>query len=1248
MRYAALALIFGCTFWVVPAVAEYPGDVRWDFSSEEATELKIHGNVLRDQAGPRPPEFPDFADNNTAVQIDGGYLAVPDVGANSVFDFTTDDSVTLEAWVNPNDIRNGEPRYVIGKGRTGSPNSSRDNQNWALRIVGKNSQASISFLFATKLTANDKHWHRWTSNQSFPVATGWHHIAVTYRFGDPSSIRGYINGEPTDGKWDMGGPTEEPPIVDDDEVRIGSRFKGLIDAVAIHREVLDDQTIAAKFRRVGEPRVAVLQREVMPDVSGVPEGRVVVQLCEGLPTHQRWLYKSESWPDETLRWTSDSFVMSQLPQQFDAWGIRSSWKAPLLLRMAADVDLPVGTNRFLKRVRDQSRLWIDGELVARTEAQTKSPPDGEEQMTPVARPPLPGVRAHGYRQQEVFGEATIASDSNEASRRCRVVLEWVVGGKGRRTETGEVCVAILGEDGRSYDVLAANERRVSLTDSAVLAELTRLASTISEFDDDRRRAAADSQNAFWNRRHEKARQWVSQNSLTTKPWADQHPTNQYPTVQHLERSPKGQNPNDQNLIDQFISDKIEASLAASAESDSEQVEHFHGEVLPLLREQCFRCHGDKDKGDLKLNSREAAMMAGESEIPAVVPGDLDASELISQIREGAMPPTDEGLSHDQIATLERWVANGALWPSPPLAETDVALARVTGDEKFLRRVFLDTIGVPPTQEEARRFLDDHRSEKRQRVIDQLIEDPRFADHWMGFWQDLLAENPSLLNASLNSTGPFRWFVYDSLRDNKPIDRMVTELLMLRGDAAEGGSAGFGIAAENDAPMAAKGHVIASAFLGIELQCARCHDSPYHSTSQRDLYSLAAMMDRKAVTVPSTSRVPAAFFESQTDRESLIQVTLKPDEAVTPKWPFASVTGVNDGPDIDALMMTPSDTRERLAALVTAPSNTRFSQVLVNRIWKQLIGVGIVEPVHDWEGRQASHPELLQWLAAELVSHDYDFRHIVRLIVTSDLYQREAVGNNATVAAELRFFNAPERRRLTAEQVVDSLHHAAGQPIDVEELTFVHDGRRPLGSRQTLGRPRRAWMFGDLKNERDRPSLSLPKARAVVDVLEAFGWTGSRQMPIVQRETDPNVLQPGILANGILVMTLARASHDSELARLALEAESPSSLVESLFLRCLGRLPTSDERDTFVHALASGFESRLIAEPDVSELVQLKPLPLVTWFNHLRPEANEIQVEHERRVQSGPLPDPRLETEWREVYEDVVWSLLNHREFVWIP
>ena len=179
-----------------------------------------------------------------------------------------------------------------------------------------------------------------------------------------------------------------------------------------------------------------------------------------------------------------------------------------------------------------------------------------------------------------------------------------------------------------------------------------------------------------------------------------------------------------------------------------------------------------------------------------------------------------------------------------------------------------------------------------------------------------------------------------------------------------------------------------------------------------------MFSRTPVTVPQTSRVTAAFFENQQVRKSLIQVTLEANQAVRHEWPFASVTDVSDGPEVDRLMHDPADTRERLAALLTAPQNSRFSRVIVNRVWQRLMGAGLVEPVHDWEGRNASHPQLLDWLARELMTHNYDLRHVVRLIVSSETYQRAAVGNNSGASATMRFFNAPERRRLTAEQIVD--------------------------------------------------------------------------------------------------------------------------------------------------------------------------------------------------------------------------------------
>ncbi len=259
-----LAVLFASLLFAPSLHADESSRVAlWSFGAEDGTPLDLHGGVQRDQAGPRPPEFPDFSDDNTAYRFNGrGHVLVADPGNNSPFDFDNGDAITLESWVNIQGSRNGQLMYVVGKGRSDSPEFSRDNQNWALRIAAGQGEARISFLFATSSGGSDRHWHRWTSNSAFGMETGWHHIAVSYRFGEPNSIRGWIDGQPSDGSWDMGGPTSDPPIVDNDSVWIGSSrggspsngFDGLIDEVAIHRELLNDEVILRSLQPAGRRR----------------------------------------------------------------------------------------------------------------------------------------------------------------------------------------------------------------------------------------------------------------------------------------------------------------------------------------------------------------------------------------------------------------------------------------------------------------------------------------------------------------------------------------------------------------------------------------------------------------------------------------------------------------------------------------------------------------------------------------------------------------------------------------------------------------------------------------------------------------------------------------------------------------------------------------------------------------------------------------------------------------------------------
>lgn len=1237
-----LVLSVGITPFAYSQTQSNSGDeglvARWDFGEEETTPLMSHGGVHRDIPGPRPPDYPDFELQNTAVKFDGNgaYLFYDDPGSQSPFDFTQGDAITLEAWIQVDDLKSGENAYVIGKGRTGNPGFAVSNQNWALRVREKGGKAALNFLFATPPRAGDAadgHWHRWTSNQGFAPGKTWHHIAIAYRFGHPESIRGWIDGKPTEGIWDMGGATQVAPVVDNDAIWIGSSqggaasnsFRGSMDSVAIHRRILDDATIKSRYRFTGVEVVQKPAPEIMPTYDSLPN-RVLFTVHEGMPSHDRWLMIGEKIPDESLRWEEDYFLIDRLPQRFDAWGIRDQWKAPVLVRMIADIDVDAGTHRLLMRTRGLSRLWVDGKIVARAKPIPGSP-SGEEPMTPVAEPPLPGLRIAEHRQQEVIGEFHV-----ERPSRCRVILETLVGGKAYRTDPGEQCIAIESKDPTTFCLLqsaSSDVSRTELKDRDVLSALARQEQHLSATDDARRRKLAQSRDNYWQERHAFARQWVHEHHAIPVPPSNKHP------------------------IDAFLQSKIDRALAASATTTPEASQEFHQTVLPILRRECFRCHGEKESGGLRLNSRDAILHGGDSGESAVQPGKPDESELIRRLRsqdpDERMPPGEQPMAPEHVRILEQWIAQGASWPAPIVDASELQPPDVIADHAFLRRVYLDTVGVLPTDLEAKRYLDDPSPDKRRHLVDRLLTDERWADHWMSYWQDVLAENPTLLNSSLNTTGPFRWFLYDAIRDEKPMDRIVTELVLLRGSPHEGGSAGFGLAGDNDAPSAAKGQILANAFLGLELQCARCHDSPYHSTKQKDLYALAAMLDQKTITVPKTSRVPAAFFENKV-RESLIQVTLKHDEPIAPEFPFGDITGYREG-DVERWIQNPKDSRERLAVHLTGPTNFRFAQVLANRVWAKLIGVGMIDPVSDWEGHAPSHPEMLDWLASEFMQNGYSLKHIARLILTSEIYQRQAIGKNRGLPPEDRFFLAPERRRMTAEQIVDSLYAAAGRSMDIEEMTFDPDGRRPSSNRLTLGVPRRAWMLANLANERDRPSLNLPKAQALTDILLAFGWSGARQNPRTDRETDPNVLQPGVMANSTASLLLTRVVEGSALSQAAHQVRSPEELVEFLYLRYLSRLPTPEERKLFAAPLAQDFENRIVQEADQKSDQSLREwpvLPKVTWSNHLQSQANVVALEMEKRARAGTPPATSLRAEWREMYEDVLWSIINIREFVWMP
>ncbi len=1041
-----------------------------------------------------------------------GFVRVADPGGGSLLDFTNGESLTLEAQVRPapGDVSEGRHLHVIGKGRTNNAGVAKDNLNYGLRLTGVKGRAAISFLFRSAPDGDPVKgsYHRWTSNETFPADGGWHHIAVTYHFMDPDSIRGFIDGEAVSGKWDMGGPTETPPVVDNDELWIGSgvggsagsTFHGELDEVALRRGLATDEQVAGWRRLVLSDRrfrpAPVVAIKPHHPLTPAPRGDVLVEIFEGIRTDKTWQFR---WPKATESYSQDSFGFVAVPKKYSERAVQIDRARAFGVRASSIVEIPAGEYEVLVRGRSATKLIIDGKTIAETPFHTiSSSGHGHIRDWRV-------VKEHQLRRLQPGDNETLVEFTTDGSAR-EIRFELYVGGENRRPELGETGI-FLRRKGEPDFHLLGHDIDTALTDAGMLDFHVKQRRDLTLANLERRCELGRGEEAYWNRRHDLARDV----------WRDK------PTAE----VPAGDDASSNHPIDRFV---------------------------------------------------EARVREEGTELPDLI-----------------------------------------------------------DDWSFARRATLDVLGTVPTPEQLERFFADTEEGRRDRYVNWLLEQPGWADNWIGYWQDVLAENPNIINPTLNNTGPFRWWLHDSFLDNKPFDRLATELILMEGGTAYGGPGGFALATQNDAPMAAKAHVIAQALLAVDMSCARCHDSPTSALKQEQLFGLAAMLKRGPQDVPKTSSV---ILGDDPNHVSLIEVTLKPGSKVEPTWSFDELSPADVLPS--EFIRQPGDERERLAAIVTSPYDERFVKVAVNRVWRRYMGRGIVEPVHDWTFAEASDPDLLNFLAREFVESGYDLKALARLILTSHAYQRQPLADPASDVAGL----LPIRRRMAAEQVVDSMFLICGKRLKAGEVNIDSEGARELGISMNLGRPERAWEFMSLSNERDRPALSLPKAQPFVTMLEAFGWRGSRQTPASTREEDPGVLQPGLVANGVLARRFTRLSDDSAFTDLALSAASPSELIDATVLRVLNRPPISAERELFASLIADGFETRV---------TDAEPIPFrdytttgVGWTNQHDPNATIAQEALQVEVEAGDSASPRFDSDWRERYEDVLWTLLNSPEFVFLP
>jgi hypothetical protein len=506
---------------------------------------------------------------------------------------------------------------------------------------------------------------------------------------------------------------------------------------------------------------------------------------------------------------------------------------------------------------------------------------------------------------------------------------------------------------------------------------------------------------------------------------------------------------------------------------------FDRQVHPILAARCFACHGgDKRSGGLSLSTYSEVLRGGKTG-KVVNPGSSRDSLLVHRVLGAGMPPmppVGERLSPSEIALLRAWIDEGARprqdaaparanWiprmalvkPAVPESQDPNPIDRFlriyfrshgieppepVADAVFARRAYLDAWGLLPTPEQLAAFTE---SGKRDGLVAELLaSNNNYSEHWITFWNDLL-RNEEGVNYAGTRKSITGWLV-KSLHENQPYNKLVAQLLNPAGPSdPDGFLIGVNwrgdINASQTAVMQAAQNS-AQVFLGVNLKCNSCHDSFISRWKLKDAYGLAS------------------FFSD--GKLELVRCDVKMGQFAEARFLYPELGGV------DATASLP-ERRAAAARLFTGREDGRFARTIVNRIWKRLIGRGLVEPVDDMDA-EPWNPELLDWLAADFVERGYNLKALIGQIMTSRAYQAPAAERDPKDENEY-VFHGPAVRRITAEQFTDALSSITGEwrVLVTKEATLLAPRSRewrfaasPLS--RGLGRPIRDQVFTERASE----------------------------------------------------------------------------------------------------------------------------------------------------------------------------------------
>ena len=387
----------------------------------------------------------------------------------------------------------------------------------------------------------------------------------------------------------------------------------------------------------------------------------------------------------------------------------------------------------------------------------------------------------------------------------------------------------------------------------------------------------------------------------------------------------------------------------------------------------------------------------------------------------------------------------------------IASAKPASDAEFLRRVSLDLVGVVPNYDETVAFLDSKEPDKRGKLIDRLLADPRFARHQADTWDMVLfGRNPS--GHDTHRREGFQAWLRSRFEKNVPYDQWARDLLEAKGTSADSGALYF--AQWRNAPEDAI-EAVTQTFLGVQLQCARCHDHPFEEWKQREFYGMAAFLARlEVVTVAHKGNTADYAIGERNSGEVRFTGSVKDakpgdkGEPVKPKFllgeelaePVLAKGFKEDRFVANKMPPKPKFSRkDALADWIVKPDNPYFARAVVNRVWAQYMGRGLVHPVDNMSAsNKPSHPELLDALAKQFVARKFDLKWLTRELVSSKTYQLSGTGSGEPMPA---WFQHARSRPLSAEELIESWQAASGYlAAEASSKTKpVADRFRPLGS-----------------------------------------------------------------------------------------------------------------------------------------------------------------------------------------------------------